>query len=62
MFCYDFALKMTKIMINCSHVPARWVEGMLIRGKCWKMAQFEVYFDMIFPSENSRNLHSLHKK
>ena len=23
--CYDFALKMTKIMINCSHVPARWV-------------------------------------
>ena len=25
MFCYDFALKMTKTMINCSHVPARWV-------------------------------------
>ena len=28
MFCYDFALKMTKIMINCSHVtdvPAKWV-------------------------------------
>ena len=25
MFCYDFALKITKIMINCSHVPARWV-------------------------------------
>ena len=25
------------------------------------MAQFEVYFDTIFPSENSRNLHLLHK-
>ena len=25
------------------------------------MAQFEVYFDSIFPSENSRNLHLLHK-
>ena len=25
MFCYDFALKMRKIMINCSHVAARWV-------------------------------------
>ena len=36
-------------------------EGMLIRGKCWKMEQFEVYFDTIFPSENSRNLHLLHK-
>ena len=36
-------------------------ESMLIRGKCWKMAQFEVYFDTIFPSENSRNLHLLHK-
>ena len=36
-------------------------EGMLIRGKCWKVAQFEVYFDTIFPSENSRNLHLLHK-
>ena len=24
------------------------------------MAQFEVYFDTIFPSENSRNLHLLH--
>ena len=22
--CYDFALKMTKVMINCSHVQARW--------------------------------------
>ena len=21
---FDFALKMTKIIINCSHVPARW--------------------------------------
>ena len=29
-------------------------EGMLIH-------QFEVYFDMIFLSENSRNLHLLHK-
>ena len=29
-------------------------EGML-------MAQFEVYFDTIFPSDNSRNLHLLHK-
>ena len=36
-------------------------EGMLIRGKCWKVAQLEVYFDTIFPSENSRNLHLLHK-
>ena len=36
-------------------------EGMLTRGKCWKMAQFEVYFDTIFPAENSRNLHLLHK-
>ena len=25
------------------------------------MAQFEVYFYTIFPSENSRNLHLLHK-
>ena len=25
------------------------------------MAQFEVYFDTNFPSENSRNLHLLHK-
>ena len=32
-------------------------EGMLIREKCWYMAQFEVYFDTIFPSENSGNLH-----
>ena len=24
------------------------------------MAQFDVYFDTIFPSENSRNLHLLH--
>ena len=37
-------------------------EGMLIRGKCWQMTQFEEYFDTIFPSENSRNyLHLLHK-
>ena len=36
-------------------------EGMLIRGKCWEMAQFEVHFDTIFPSENSRNLHLEHK-
>ena len=36
-------------------------EGMLIREKCWYMAQFEVYFDTIFPSENSSNLHLLHK-
>ena len=36
-------------------------EGMPIRGKCWEMAQFEVCFDTIFPSENSRNLHILHK-
>ena len=36
-------------------------EGMLTRGKCWKMAQFEVYFDTIFPSENSRDHHLLHK-
>ena len=34
---------------------------MLICGKCWQMAQFEVYFDTIFPSENSGNLHLLHK-
>ena len=25
------------------------------------MAQFEVHFDTIFPSENPRNLHLLHK-
>ena len=25
------------------------------------MAQFEVYFNTIFPSESSRNLHLLHK-
>ena len=25
MSCYNFAIKMTKIMINCSHVPARSV-------------------------------------
>ena len=25
------------------------------------MAQFEVYFDTIFPSENPRNFHLLHK-
>ena len=25
------------------------------------MVQFEVYFDTIFPSENSINLHLLHK-
>ena len=36
-------------------------EGMLIPKKCWYMAQFEVYFDTIFPSENSSNLHLLHK-
>ena len=36
-------------------------EGMLIRGKCCLMAQFEVYFDTIFPSEDSKNLHLLHK-
>ena len=36
-------------------------EGMLIRGEGWQMAQFEMYFDMIFPLENPRNLHSLHK-
>ena len=35
MFCYDFALKRTKIVINCSQVPAGVFEGMLIRGKCW---------------------------
>ena len=29
--------------------------------ECMLMAQFEVYFDTIFPSENSRNLHLLHK-
>ena len=32
-------------------------KDMLIREKSWEMAQFEVYFDTIFPSENSRNLH-----
>ena len=37
-------------------------EAMLIREECWLMAQFGVYFDTIFPSENSRNLHLLHKK
>ena len=26
-------------------------EGMLIREKCWYMAQFEVYFDTIFPQK-----------
>ena len=36
-------------------------EGKLIRGKCWKMAQFEVYFATTFLSENSKNLHLLHK-
>ena len=36
-------------------------EVMLIREKCWQRAQFEGYFDTIFPSENSRNLHLLHK-
>ena len=35
-------------MIKCSHVPASEFESMLIRGKCWEMAQFEVYFDTIF--------------
>ena len=34
---------------------------MPIRGKCWSTAQFEVYFDKIFASENSRNLYLLHK-
>ena len=34
---------------------------MLIRGKCWEMAQFKVHFDTIFPSENSRTLHLEHK-
>ena len=37
-------------------------EGMLNRGECWQMAQFEVYFDTICPSENSRNVHLLYKK
>ena len=23
-------------------------EGMLIRGECWEMTQFEAYFDTIF--------------
>ena len=32
-------------------------EGMLIRGERWLMAKFEVYFDTIFPTENSRNLY-----
>ena len=38
MFSYDFALKITKIMIDCSHVPARWVSSqanspkMLVNG------------------------------
>ena len=35
--------------------------GMLIRGECWLMAQFEVYFHTIFPSVNSRNLHLMRK-
>ena len=43
MFCYNFALKMTKIMINCSHLPARWVwrhaitRKMLVNGAIWSV-------------------------
>ena len=36
-------------------------EGMLVCGECWQMAQFEVYFDTIFTSENYIYLHLLHK-
>ena len=35
MFCYDFALKMTKIVINLVRYLLGEFEGMLIRGKCW---------------------------
>ena len=47
MFCYDFALKMTKIMINCSHVPARWVwrhansRKMLVNGAIWSVFWYD---------------------
>ena len=33
MSCYDIALKMTKIVINCSRYLLGEFEGMLIRGK-----------------------------
>ena len=46
--CYDFALKMTKIMINCSHVPARWglwrhanSRKMLINGAIWSVFWYD---------------------
>ena len=48
-----------KIMINCSHVPARWVWGransrrMLLNGAIWSV---------ILSSESSRNIQLLHKK
>ena len=42
---------------NNNHLLGGDFEGMLIREKCWYMVQFEVYFDTIFPSENSSNLH-----
>ena len=63
MFCYDFALKMTNIMITCSHVYLLGeFEGMVIAENVGKWRNFEVYFDMIFPSENYRNLHLFDKK
>ena len=36
-------------------------EGMLIRGKMLVNGAVLAYFDTTFPSENSRNLHFLHK-
>ena len=47
--CYDFALKMTKIMINCSHVvvPARWVwrhaisRKMLVNAAIWSVFWYD---------------------
>ena len=51
MFCYDFALKMTKIMINCSHVPASYsgFEGMLIRENVGKWRNLKCILIRFFP-------------
>ena len=49
-FCYDFALKMTKIVINCSQVPARWVwrhansRKMLVNGAIWSVLWYDFSF------------------
>ena len=48
-------------MVNCSHVPARWVSRHANPRRMLVNGAIKVYFGTTFPSENSRNLHLLHK-